>query len=249
MAYFDFLNIVFAPLLNLPALWAIIILSLLISLIIILITKYTTDQTLMKNLKEEIKNYQKQIKEAKNEPAKAMQLQKKAMEVNMKYMTHSLKPTLITFIPIILIFGWMSSTFAYESIKPGQEFSVTAFFDKNANGNAEIIVPDEITAIDGKIKKIEDGKASWKLKSNEGEHLLEIFYGNEKQQHNVLISNGDKYLPPTKKTNGAIKSIQTIHMKKIVLPIGYKDWFGWLGTYIVSSLAFTMILRKIMKVY
>lgn len=249
MAYYDFLNIIFAPLLKLPALWAVIILSFLISLIIILITKFTTDQNLMRRLKEEIKMHQKQIKEAKNEPAKAMQLQKKAMEVNMKYMTHSLKPTLITFIPIILIFGWMSSTFAYESIKPRQEFSVAAFFDKNANGNAEIIVPDEITAIDGKIKKIEDSKASWRLKGDKGEHLLEIFYGNEKQQHSVLISNGDKYLPPMKKTNGAIKSIQTIHMKKTVLPIGYKDWFGWLGTYIIFSLAFTMILRKIMKVY
>lgn len=249
MAYFDFLNIVFAPLLKLPALWAIIILSLLISLIIILITKYTTDQTLMKNLKEEIKNYQKQIKELKNEPSKAMEIQKKSMEVNMKYMTHSLKPTLITFIPIILIFGWMSSTFAYEGIKPQQEFSVTANFDKNAQGNAELTVPDEMTIMGDKIKKIENLQATWTLKGGEGEHLLEVIYGNEKQQHSVLITDEDKYLNPVKKTNGSIKSIQINHKKRVVLPIGYKDWFGWLGTYIIFSLAFTMILRKIMKVY
>lgn len=249
MAYFDFLNLVFAPLLKLSVLWAIIILSLIISLIIIVITKYTTNQDLMKNMKEDIKNYQKQIKELKNEPAKAMELQKKAMEVNMKYMTHSLKPTIITFIPIILIFGWMSSTFAYESIEPQQEFSVTAFLDKNTNGNVEIIVPDEITAIGDKTKKIENDKTEWKLKGSEGEHVLEFVYGNEKQQHNVLITNGNKYLSPTKKTEGTIKSIQTNHKKLVVLPIGYKDWFGWLGTYIIFSLIFTMALRKIMKVY
>ena len=249
MAYYDFLNIVFSPLLKLPVLWAIIILSLLISLIIIIITKYTTNQTLMKNLKEEIKNYQKQIKELKNEPSKAMELQKKSMEVNMKYMTHSLKPTLITFIPIILIFGWMSSTFAYESIKPQQEFSVTANFDKNAQGNAELAVPDEIDAIGDKIKKIENSQATWTLKGDEGEHLLEIVYGSEKQQHSVLIVNEYKYSNPIKKTNGSIKSIQTNHKKRVVLPVGYKDWFGWLGTYIIFSLIFTMILRKIMKIY
>lgn len=249
MAYYDFLNVIFAPLLKLPAFLAVVIMALLVSLIIILITKFTTDQALMRKLKEEIKEHQTKIKELKNEPAKALVLQKKAMEVNMKYMTHSLKPTLITFIPIILIFGWMSAIFAYDSIKPGQEFSVTALFDKNINGNAEIIVPPEMTIIDGKTKSIENGKAEWKLKGEEGEHLLEFVYGNEKHQHNVLITNEDKYLPPVKKTNGAIKSIQTNHNKNIVMPIGYKDWFGWLGTYIIFSLAFTMALRKILKVY
>ncbi|MBI4143417.1 DUF106 domain-containing protein, partial [Candidatus Woesearchaeota archaeon] len=241
MAYYDFLNIVFAPLLKLPALWTIIILSLLISLIIILITKYTTDQALMKNLKEEIKSYQKQIKELKNEPSKAMEIQKKSMEVNMKYMMHSLKPTLITFIPIILIFGWMSSTFAYEGIKPQQEFSITANFDRNADGNAEISVPDEVVVIGDKTQKIENSQATWTLKGEEGEHLLEVIYNDEKQQHSVLITDESKYLNPVKKTNGLIKSIQANHKKRIVLPIGYKDWFGWLGTYIIFSLAFTMI--------
>ena len=249
MAYYDFLNILFAPLLKLPVLWIIIILSLMISLIIIVITKYTTNQALMKNMKDDIKNYQKQIKELKNEPAKAMELQKKAMEANMKYMTHSLKPTIITFIPIILIFGWMSSTFAYESTKPQQEFSVAVFLDRNTNGNVEIIALDEITVIGDKTKKIEGGKAEWTLKGNEGEHLLEFVYGNEKQQHNILITNGNKYLNPTKKTDGSIKLIQTNHKKLVILPIGYKDWLGWLGTYIIFSLIFTMILRKIMKVY
>lgn len=249
MAYFDFLNLVFDPLLELPVVWTIIILSFMISLIIIIITKYMTNQTLMKNLKEEIKSYQKQIKDLKNDPSKAMELQKRAMEVNMKYMVHSLKPTLITFIPIIFIFGWMSSTFAYEGIKPGQEFLVTVFFEKDASGNIEINVPEEIKVVDDKIKKIEDSRASWKLKGSEGEHSLGFIYGNEEQQHSILISNSNKYLNPVTKTNGAVKSIQTAYKKRIVMPIGYKDWFGWLGTYILSSLAFTMALRKIMKVY
>src|SRR3989338_8165547 len=146
MAYYDFLNIIFAPLLKLPVLWTVILMSFLVSVIIIVITKYTTDQALMKKLKDDIKDYQKQIKGLKSEPAKAMEVQKKAMELNMKYMMKSFKPTLITFIPIILIFGWMSSAFAYESIKPQQEFSVSAFFDKNANGNAELIITEGITA-------------------------------------------------------------------------------------------------------
>lgn len=249
MAYYDFLNLIFAPLFSLPPLFAILILSFMISLLIILITKYTTDQALMKKLKEEIKEYQTQTKQLKNEPAKAMEVQKKAMESNMKYMMHSLKPTLITFIPIILIFGWMSSVFAYESIKPNQQFTVTAFFDANSNGNAEINAPETITLVSNKTQKIDSSKVSWSLKGQEGEHLLEIIYNGEKQQKSVLITNAKRYIEPLKKTDGAIKSIQIDYKKLIVLPIGFKDWFGWLGTYILLSITFTILLRKIMKVY
>ena len=249
MAYYDFLNIIFAPLFKVPVLWAVIALALLISLIIIIITKYTTDQTLMKKLKDDMKANQKQAKELKSEPAKALELQKKTMEMNMKYMTHSLKPTLITFIPIILIFGWMSANFAYESIKPQQEFSIMAFFDKNTNGNAELAVPEEVTLIDNKIKKIENDKATWALKGKEGEYVLEFSYNEEKQQKNVLITNNGRYIEPVKKIgNSQIKSIQINYTpKKILNLFGWK--IGWLGTYIIFSIIFTTILRKIFKIY
>ena len=203
----------------------------------------------MKKLKDDIKDHQKQIKEAKSNPAKAMELQKKAMELNMQYMMHSLKPTIITFIPIILIFGWMSSNFAYENIKPQQEFSVSVFFEKNAGGNAELIAPEGIKIIDDNVKKIENDKVTWALKGTEGEHVLEFVYNDEKQQNSVLITNRNKYAEPIKKIgNSQIKSIQVNYTpKKLLNLFGWK--IGWLGTYIIFSIIFTMILRKVMKVY
>ena len=213
MAYYDFLNIVFAPLLKLPPLMAVTALAFLVSLIVILVTKYTTDQALMKKLKEDMKEHQKKIKELKNEPAKAMEMQKHSMEANMKYMMHSLRPTIITIIPIIIIFGWMSSTFAYESINPNHEFIISANFDKNANGNAELIVPEELKIIGSHVQKIEPGTAdgggagnhaAWTLKGEEGEHIVEVAYNNEKQQTSVLVTNGKRYINPLKKTEGNI---------------------------------------------
>jgi len=249
MAYYDFLNIIFAPILKLNPALAIVLISLFISVLIILVTKYMTNQELMKKLKEEMKDYQKQIKELRNNPARAMEVQKKAMESNMKYMSHSFKPTLITIIPIFIIFGWMSSVFAFDSIHPNQEFTLTAMLDKNAVGDANIEIPKEIVALTNKTQKIENSMASWKLKGSEGTHTIDIVYNSEKQQRDILITDSGKYLPQIKKTDGAIKTIQLSYKKKTVLPIGYKDWFGWLGVYIWSSIIFTMILRKVLKVY
>ncbi len=124
------LNPVFSPLLGLPALAVIVLLSLVISIIVTLIYKYMTDQTLMKDLKTRQKELQKRMKAAKKEPDKLMKMQKEAMELNMKTMKQSFKPMLLTFIPVIIIFGWLNANIAYEPIMPGQEFNATAVFNE-----------------------------------------------------------------------------------------------------------------------
>ncbi len=258
MAFYDFLNVIFAPLLKLPDTFAVIILAFLVSLIITVVTKYVTDQQLMKRMKEESKELQKQFKEARSNPQKLVELQKKQSEMMIQQFKHSFKPTLITIIPLLLIFTWMSSIFAYESINPQQEFDVYAAFDKSAGGEAEIIVPEGLTIVSSKKSEIKQGLigrkgydklAGWTLKGEEGEHLVEVNYNGEKQQHSVLITSQDKYIEPEKTFKGNIKLIHIGYEKNILIPIGFRDWFGWLGTYIWSSLIFAMALRKLMKVY
>ncbi|MBI1935134.1 DUF106 domain-containing protein [Candidatus Woesearchaeota archaeon] len=257
MAYYDFLNIVFAPLLKLPPVWAVIIISFIVSIIITVATKYLTNQELMKKLKEDTKQLQSQLKESKNNPQKMVELQKKQMEMTMEQFKHSLKPTLITFIPIIIIFTWMGSVFAYENIRPQQEFSVYAAFDDSVSGNAQIEVPDELQVIGDKNasivpavinKKSYPKSAKWILKGNEGGHTIEVSYKDEAQQHIVLITNENKYTQPSE-FDGNIKSIGVEYKKRILIPVGIRDWLGWLGTYILSSLIFTMALRKAFKIY
>ena len=128
MAFFSFLDpifdFLFGWMLNLDPLWSIMILSLFMSLLVIYITKWTTDQNLMKHLKDESKELQKQIKALKDKPDEMMKVQKQHMESSMKYMKQSFRPLIFTFIPIILIFGWINAHLAWEPITPEQEFAV-----------------------------------------------------------------------------------------------------------------------------
>lgn len=245
----NLLDPIFNPLLSLPTLWAVIILSFLISFTITLITKYTTDQDLMKRLKEELKELQAEMKELKKEPEKAMQVQKQVMQTNMKYMKQSFKGMLYTFIPIIIIFGWMTAHLAYEPILPGQEFTTSVTFGKNTGGMIELSVPDGIE-IDGTAKKeVKDGVVKWVLSGNKGEYLLEYTYNGEKYGKEVLITKENKYKEPIKSIKGsAIKSIEIGNVQRQLLNLGF--WKpGWLGTYIIFSIIFSIITRKIIKVY
>tara|TARA_B100000315_G_scaffold55255_1_gene49452 strand:+ start:14395 stop:15027 length:633 start_codon:yes stop_codon:yes gene_type:complete len=209
-----------------------------------------TDQNLMKKLREDMKENQKQMKEARSDQAKVMELQKKHGRLAMEQFKNSIKPTFVTIIPFILIFGWMSSTFAYENINPQEEFTVSVLFQKNTVGEVEIIVIEGIEVIGESIQKIENNLATWTVKGQEGEHILEFDYKGSKQQKSVLITNEPNYLDPMKNIkNSAMKTIQINNKKLIILPIGFRDWLGWLGTYIITLTIFSMTLRKVLKIY
>lgn len=244
-----FLDPVLNPLLQLPILLVIVILSFVIALIISVIYKYTTNQDLMKQLKSEMKEFQKQMKELKQHPEQMMAVQKKSMETNMKYMMQSMKSTLFTFIPIIIIFGWMNAHLAYEPIMPDQDFTTTVTFGEGASGEIELISPREIIIQGDAVKEITGGKVSWLLKGESGEYLLEYKLDGQSFTKEVLITDDPDYKTPLKKVKGSrIKTIEIDNNKMKVLNLfGWK--IGWLGSYIILSIIFSMSLRKMMKLY
>jgi len=241
-------NPIFAPLLKFNPLYLVLIVSLIMTVLVTLAYKYLTNQELMKSLKTELKEHQKKIKEHRSDPKKAMHLQKKAMESNMKYMMHSFKPMIFTIIPILIIFGWLNAHLAYEQIMPNEKFTTTAIFGKNVNGDVELVVPEGIDILDGQVKKI-NGAVTWELQGDEGEYLLEYKFDDKLFSKDVLITNEKEYSPVIKKIkDNELKTITIDNEKlKILNLFGWK--LGWLGTYIIISIVFSMILRKALKIY
>ena len=143
----------------------------------------------------------------------------------------------------------MSSHLAYEPIVPGQEFTTKAVFDKNTAGEAEIVIPEGITLKGDAVKKIENDNAEWALKGSEGEYILEYKFDGESYTKDLLITNEKAYKEPVKKVkNSQLKSIEVSNKQMKLLNLFGWD-IGWLGTYIIFSIAFSMILRKLLKVY
>ncbi len=94
-----------------PPAVAVSLVAFILTTVVTLAYRFLTNQAQMKMMREELKLLQKEIKDHRENPPKVMDLQKQMMEKNLVLMKHSMKPTLYTFIPLIIIFGWIRTTF------------------------------------------------------------------------------------------------------------------------------------------
>ncbi len=252
----NWLDIIFNPVLGwtlkLHPFFTILIISLVITLLITIVYKYTTNQKDMKQIKGDLKKYQKEMKETKD-MKKLQVVQKKALDLNMKYMMASFKSTIYTFIPIIIIFAWLNMHIAYFPITPNTDFSITAKFGEGAKGTINLTSIPDLEYLNGAAQEIIDGKAVWKLKGEAGEYKIHVIYNTEEYDHKFLITEERKYEQPE-------KSIQDSKLKMLVIdnkrvhPFGETfnlfGWHpGWLATYIFLSIALSSLFRKLFNVY
>src|SRR3989304_1036635 len=160
----------------------------------------------------------------------------------------SLNITLFTFIPLIIIFSWMNSNLAYDPILPGQDFTVTAVFEKGANGEITLNAPEGLE-VDKAKKEVKDSEVKWALNGKEGEYLLLFEFNNEKHEKELLITKNQAYKPIAEKIKNSRLELIRIdnNPKKLLNIFGWK--VGWLWAYIIFSIIFSMLLRKIIKVY
>ncbi len=243
------LNPLFAPLLALGSLPTVIILSLLLSFVVTMVYKYFTDQKMMKSAREEVKQLQKDMKQHKNDPKKMMEIQKRMMERNMQLMKHSFRPTFITFLPLIIIFGWLQGHLTYAPLMPGEQFTVQALLQDGQNQVLTLSVPQGMQLLSDANQTPTNAMATWNVKADAGTHTLKVTGGEESFSKDVVITTKQNYLPPSQPVKGKVlKAINVMQNKLIVMNLfGWK--LGWLGSYIIFSLIFSMGLRKLLKVY
>ncbi len=82
-----------------------------------LLHKHTTDQDLLKQIKEEQKLVQEQMKLYKTNPDKSLELSKKSAELAMKTMPITMRPVIYTTIPFILLIRWFGDYFKEKPVE------------------------------------------------------------------------------------------------------------------------------------
>lgn len=95
---------------------SVVLISVVVTLVMTLVSKYFTNQDRMRELKGVQKTCQIKLKESKDNVKKMAELQKQMLECNLEMMKHSMKPMLFAFVPLILLIGWLKGVYVGTDI-------------------------------------------------------------------------------------------------------------------------------------
>ncbi len=95
---------------------SILVMGLLVSFFVSLVQHFVLDKEKMREIKARQKAIQQEMKDHKDNPTKMMELQKEMMTHTMDTLKHSFKPTLITLVPLLLIFAFMNNILSSTSV-------------------------------------------------------------------------------------------------------------------------------------
>jgi uncharacterized membrane protein (DUF106 family) len=246
------LDPIFRPLLVFDSWLAILIVSVVITVLSTIAYKYLTDQKKMKALKAEMKEFQKKLKIlSREDPKKALKMQQEMMSKNLELMKHSLKPTLYTLIPIIIIFGWLNAHMAYDPLQPGEAFNVTVTFAKETTGDVTLstLPPLQVSKETPATQNIVERTATWTVRGDAGDYQLSFKHDDVVVKEEILITTEiGQYAPPLRQFREKPFTKLLISNEKIKPLVGVPliGGFGWIGIYILFSLVLSLSLRKIM---
>lgn len=250
MGIVETLNISYLSwLISMPYFWSILIVSLIVTLLTTLIYKFATNQAELKRIREEMKKHQEEMKKhSKTNPKKAMEIQKKVMSLSGEQMKHSFSSMIYTFLPVILIFGWMSSSLAFAPILPNQDFNITVYAE-----NVKLTSSPELKLI---------GNTTFPVKTqmvtvftiqgaSAGKYTIQLEKADVKQAFEILITDEQRYYGPEFPFKNVLNKAVVSNAE--VKPLGNISIFGWhpgwLGTYMILTLLLSSLFRKALKVY
>jgi len=239
------LNALTSWFLSLSPFLSVSIVSIIVSTITVLIYKKFTNQTLMKSLKDELKELQKSAKELRDKPEDAMKVQKRMMEVNMKYMMQSMRATIITMLPIILIFGWMSAHYSLQPILPGEQFQL--LIETMSPVNVSIVSSPGVTMKESRV--LSTGVEFSMIAPLEGIFDIALSAGGKNYASSVVVSESLSKVASKNTINDGIVTSISVPYKKLIVFNLFGWQLGWLGVYIIESILLSLGLRKWLNVY
>ena len=249
-----------------PPIVSISIVGVISGVAVILVQKYGSNQLFLGMAKADLAFLKGRMKEAKAAKDSGALARARGLSgrIGGKYMWAALKPSLWT-VPLIGLVGlWTGSRLGFLPIRPGDEFSVTAHFEDNAQGFAHVLPSDSLRPAGPLIAPVEipqeggaAGKqAHWKLRAETpGAALLVVRYAGQSYPIPIPIAGrGGRPPEPVTSLNDPSPAQDRLAAVEIKLaPSLPEAWWNlklqWGGLYLLTAVGVALALRFLLKVH
>ncbi len=243
---------------NTMSFFIIFLASLVLSLLVVFVYKFTTNQDEMKKIKDEMKRLQVEIKNNKGDQKKVLELNSELLKLNSEYMHKSLKTSFYTFIPAMLILWFLYSFVVAMPVYPSADFSITVTFNKtfnntpvsslisNTNFSDAVVFPENFKLLAVKVKK-NSVDYLFSAPSVEGEYNFSFNFLGDSFSKKVVVSKSRVKVKYSENYNGVVKNIK---VNDILFKLPFWPYYlSWLWVYILLSVPLNSFFRKLFNIH
>ncbi len=233
----------------------------------LLIFRYTSNQTKIKETKSKIRAYIYELTLFKDELGIVLSAQKNVLIQNLKYMKYAVKPMIFMIIPLGLFLIQLDSLYGHKPLDLNESTIVSLKLSDKTKMPENISVKSDggLTIETSPLKIVQDKQVDWRVRADEiGEHDLIFKVEDQEYQKKVIVGNqGIMRITPTVSTpnfwnnllypggkllakGGAVEEIN-VDYKRNSIDV-YKWKLDWLVVIFGLSIVFAFGMKGLFKV-
>ena len=187
-------DIICWPLQALDPIWAMVVISLVVGLLMVWIFGKISNQDAIKLIRDRIRGNLIGVRLFQNNVRVVLGLQATIMRDTLRFMTHALGPMLVLLVPLVLVvMTQLNLRFSARPLRPGEHALVKVQVRDAAvlRGRVHLEPPDGLT-VDTPAVRIPSGReVAWRIRAGEpGWHSLVVQIGDESIRKELVVGNG-----------------------------------------------------------
>ncbi len=249
------------PFRALPAMWAMVAISLLSGIAMVWIFGKVSDQETIKDLREQIRGNLIGVRLFQSDIGVVLRLQRRIFGDTFRYMKLALVPMIVLLVPVLLIMTQLNLRFAVRPVELGEAILVKAFM-RNAS-----VLDDDVTLETANGVTVESAgvripatrEVAWRVRADApGAHEMVVHVGEEALAMRLVAGDQWGAVPQRRTGRGvwdtllypgeapilATHTVEALEIAYPTLELRVLGWtIHWLVAFFVLSLAFGFVFK------
>jgi hypothetical protein len=258
-------DLIMAPAVRLHPWFAMIAISLVTSIVVLFVYKYTSNQKAMIRVKDKLKASFLAISLYRDSLRVIGTSSLRILKDNLHYMALNVVPLLVMIVPVLLVMVQLDGWYGHRPLRPGEEALVKARVDgeRVMDGDVSLEVPMGLTVNAPPVRIPSEDEICWRVKAlEEGDFDVTLRLGDGSVDKTVVVGTDARRVSLKRHEGGfwdgffhpaepriAAAGVHAISVDFSSSTMSVFGWHvHWIWVFLVLTLVFAFALRDLFKV-
>lgn len=243
----------------------VIAISLIIGLVMVLVFRFTSDQSAIHTAKERLKAHLLALRLFQDQIFVVMRSYGRILLGTCQYLRLTIKPLLVVLLPLILVLAESDRYLGVLPLSTGQPFLVKAeLANQNASNDPTLVLPEGLVQTAPAVHDVSGKQVVWRVvPSRDGAYSVMIQVADQQFAKSVVVGSGLPRLSPIRlrgqflrrmlfsadpplPDSSAIRAIEVQYPPREISFAGL-SW-NWIWLFLVLSVAFGFLWKSLLGV-